>query len=81
MEREQLLQLAAKLDPGENTEFVFRHVVTEQGEILIEGDKRGLQMFASQILRLLSRDYFDGVHQDFDIHAPSDQGSVRMTIQ
>ena len=83
MEHAELLHLAEKLDPdehGEGADFLLRHFVSARGEIHIEGDDNGLKHLVAQILRLLARDHFDGIHQDFDIGAPSDEGSCRMTI-
>ena len=83
MERAELFLLADRLDQDDQDNFsgfVFKHITTDAGEILIEGDDAGLKHFASQILRLLARDQFAGLHQDFDIGAPSDEGSCRMTI-
>ena len=83
MERSELLALANKLDADDSEEaadFLLKHFVSDRGEIHIEGDDNGLKHLASQILRLLARDQFDGIHQDFDIGVPSDEGSCRMTI-
>ncbi|MDE1467536.1 Imm32 family immunity protein [Aurantiacibacter sp. D1-12] len=84
MSNEELLELADRLSPQDHPEgpnFLFQHTVTDAGDFLIRADQQGLKMLASQILRLSARDYVAGMHQDFEVFAPSDEGSDRMTIQ
>ena len=81
MDRDELLDMASRLRPDEQSDLSLKHVVDANGHIYIEGNKDGLLMLAEQIVRLVARNYVNGIHQDFDPFAPSDEGSVRMTIQ
>tara|TARA_Y100000296_G_C5024282_1_gene181458 strand:- start:274 stop:549 length:276 start_codon:yes stop_codon:yes gene_type:complete len=81
--RDELLALAHRLDADDQDDTAdpfLKHVTTDDGGILIEGNDAGLKHLVSQILGLLARDFFPGRHQDFDTGAPSDEGSCRMTI-
>ena len=58
----------------------FKHYVTEDGEIRIEGDAESLRLFANQILNLTARPYVDGSHAHFDEAAYSDPGSASLVV-
>jgi len=83
MESEELLEMAERLEQGAfdgNPTFLFSHKVDADGHIIVEGDQGGLREFAAQILRLIARPYFSGVHHHFDDAGTSDEGSVPLIV-